>query len=57
MAVVPLCGRKADARRCQEPTSFKELRDLRAAFRVAQEVGEGVERGEVLFRQVPGLER
>ncbi len=42
-------GPRADARRCQEPTSFKDLRDLRAAFYVAEEVGEGVERREILF--------
>jgi hypothetical protein len=51
------CGPRADARRFKEPTSFKDLRDLRSPVHVEEEVGAGLGRSEILLRKVPRLER
>jgi hypothetical protein len=37
--------------------SFKDLRDLRATFHLAQEVGEGLGRSKILLGQMPRLEK
>lgn len=54
MVAARLCGLKLEE---EIGASFKDLRDLRATLHLAQEVGKGLERGQILFRQMSWLEK